>query len=126
MASTCAASLPASLLRSAAYVGGSWVHSSDSATFPVLDPATGAELVQVADCGPRECREAVQTAAEAFQSWKEVSSKVRMRCDWPGIAIDHIVIASSMEVSLFRWLLSSVSLQEAISFLFGYCDNKDH
>lgn len=77
MASTCAASLPASLLRSAAYVGGSWVHSSDSATFPVLDPATGAELVQVADCGPRECREAVQTAAEAFQSWKEVSSKER-------------------------------------------------
>ncbi|KAG9479174.1 hypothetical protein GDO78_012706 [Eleutherodactylus coqui] len=74
MASSCA-SLPASLLRPAAYVGGSWIQSST--TFPVLDPATGRELVQVVDCGPKECREAVRAAAEAFRSWRDVSSKER-------------------------------------------------
>ncbi|XP_053322891.1 succinate-semialdehyde dehydrogenase, mitochondrial [Spea bombifrons] len=78
MSSTsCAPVLPASLLRSAAYVGGSWLHSSDSASFPVLDPATGAELVQVSDCGPTECREALKAASGAFQTWREVSGKER-------------------------------------------------
>eukprot|EP00079_Xenopus_tropicalis_P036287 XP_017950058.1 PREDICTED: succinate-semialdehyde dehydrogenase, mitochondrial isoform X1 [Xenopus tropicalis] len=70
-------SLASSLLRSAAYVGGSWVRASDSVTFPVLDPATGAELAQVSDCGPRECREAIKAASEAFKSWKDVSGKER-------------------------------------------------
>ncbi|KAG8442319.1 hypothetical protein GDO86_011206 [Hymenochirus boettgeri] len=77
MSSSCATGLPKSLLRSSAYVGGSWLCSSDSKTFPVLDPATGIELVQVADCGPRECREAVTAASEAFKAWKEVTSKER-------------------------------------------------
>ncbi|CAI9600820.1 unnamed protein product [Staurois parvus] len=77
MSSSCVSALPTSLLRSAAYVGGSWIRSSDSATFPVLDPATGTELVQVTDCGPAECREALKAASGAFQSWKEVSSKER-------------------------------------------------
>lgn len=77
MSSSCVSALPASLLRSAAYVGGSWIRSSDSATFPVLDPATGTELVQVTDCGPAECREALRTASGAFQSWKEVPAKER-------------------------------------------------
>ncbi|KAM8967789.1 succinate-semialdehyde dehydrogenase, mitochondrial [Pelodytes ibericus] len=78
MSSTsCSPGLPASLVRSAAYIGGSWVRSSDSASFPVLDPATGTQLVQVSDCGPKECREAVKAAAGAFQSWREVSGKER-------------------------------------------------
>uniref|UniRef100_A0A8C5PGI6 Succinate-semialdehyde dehydrogenase, mitochondrial n=1 Tax=Leptobrachium leishanense TaxID=445787 RepID=A0A8C5PGI6_9ANUR len=70
-------SLPSALLRSAAYIGGSWLHSSDSATFPVLDPATGAELLRVTDCGPRECREALRAASGAFPSWREAPSKER-------------------------------------------------
>ncbi|KAM3928509.1 succinate-semialdehyde dehydrogenase, mitochondrial [Leptodactylus fuscus] len=89
MAST--SSVPAALLRSAAYVGGSWLQSSDSATFPVLDPATGTELVKVADCGPRECREAVNAAAKAFQSWKDVPSKERsiLLRKWYDLMIQH-------------------------------------
>ncbi|XP_063779340.1 succinate-semialdehyde dehydrogenase, mitochondrial isoform X2 [Pseudophryne corroboree] len=77
MSSSLATALPASLLRSAAYIGGSWLKSSDSTTFPVVDPATGTEIVQATDCGPRECREAVKAAAAAFQTWKEVPSKER-------------------------------------------------
>ncbi|MEE6464797.1 hypothetical protein FKM82_006355 [Ascaphus truei] len=75
--SSCPQGLPASLVRSSAYVGGSWLRSSDSASFPVLDPATGAELLQVDDCGPRECREALKAAAAAFQTWREVPAKER-------------------------------------------------
>ncbi|XP_018125011.1 succinate-semialdehyde dehydrogenase, mitochondrial [Xenopus laevis] len=72
MSSSLASSL---LLRSAAYVGGSWLPASDS--FPVLDPATGSQVAQVSDCGPRECGEAIKAASEAFKSWREVSGKER-------------------------------------------------
>ncbi|KAM9307706.1 succinate-semialdehyde dehydrogenase, mitochondrial [Gastrophryne carolinensis] len=69
------APLPAALTRSAAYVGGTWLQSSD--LFPVLDPATGAQLAQVADCGATECGEALRAAAGAFQSWRETPAKER-------------------------------------------------
>ncbi|XP_053570777.1 succinate-semialdehyde dehydrogenase, mitochondrial isoform X3 [Bombina bombina] len=73
--SASAAALSQSLLRSAAYVGGSWLRPSTS--FPVLDPATGAELTKVADCGPQECGEALRAASVAFQTWRDVSAKER-------------------------------------------------
>lgn len=92
MASTSSSpQLSPALLRSAAYIGGSWTRSSDSATFPVLDPATGAELVRVSDCGPRECREALRSAASAFPSWRDAPSKERsvLLRKWYDLMIQH-------------------------------------
>lgn len=71
------ASLPADLLRGDSFVGGRWLPAS--ATFPVHDPASGATLGTVADCGVPEARAAVRTAYDAFCSWKGVSVKVRAR-----------------------------------------------
>ena len=34
------------------FIGGQWVDAQDSATFEVLDPATGAVLCEVADASP--------------------------------------------------------------------------
>lgn len=64
-----------SLLRADGFIGGRWV--SAAATFPVLDPASGTELLQVSDCGLPESREAVSAAYSAFQSWRETTAKVR-------------------------------------------------
>ncbi|XP_057555083.1 succinate-semialdehyde dehydrogenase, mitochondrial isoform X3 [Hippopotamus amphibius kiboko] len=69
------AGLSSALLRTDGFVGGSWL--SAAATFPVHDPASGAELGLVADCGVPEARAAVRAAYEAFCSWREVSSKER-------------------------------------------------
>ncbi|XP_030067318.1 succinate-semialdehyde dehydrogenase, mitochondrial [Microcaecilia unicolor] len=63
------------LVRSDGYIGGRWVAAR--ATFPVLEPATGAELRRVSDCGPSECRQAVSAAYDAFCSWREVPAKER-------------------------------------------------
>ncbi|KAI2541018.1 aldehyde dehydrogenase 5 family member A1, partial [Homo sapiens] len=41
------------------------------------DPASGAALGMVADCGVREARAAVRAAYEAFCRWREVSAKER-------------------------------------------------
>ena len=71
------AGLSSALLRTDGFVGGSWL--SAAATFPVHDPASGAELGLVADCGVPEARAAVRAAYEAFCSWRGVSAKVSAR-----------------------------------------------
>uniref|UniRef100_A0A8I5NSR0 Succinate-semialdehyde dehydrogenase, mitochondrial n=1 Tax=Papio anubis TaxID=9555 RepID=A0A8I5NSR0_PAPAN len=67
--------LSAALLRTDSFVGGRWLPAA--ATFPVQDPASGAALGMVADCGVSEARAAVRAAYEAFCSWREVSAKER-------------------------------------------------
>lgn len=73
------AGLPADLLRGDSFVGGRWLPAP--ATFPVQDPASGATLGTVADCGVPEARAAVRAAYDAFCSWKGVSVKVRAPSD---------------------------------------------
>ncbi|XP_045717674.1 succinate-semialdehyde dehydrogenase, mitochondrial [Phyllostomus hastatus] len=67
--------LPEALLRTDSFVGGRWLPAA--ATFPVLDPASGAELGRVADCGAPEARAAVRAAYDAFCSWRGFSAKER-------------------------------------------------
>lgn len=69
------AGLSRALLRTDGFVGGRWLPAA--ATFPVYDPASGAELGTVADYGVTETRNAVRSAYEAFCSWKGVSAKER-------------------------------------------------
>ncbi|XP_023109387.2 succinate-semialdehyde dehydrogenase, mitochondrial isoform X2 [Felis catus] len=69
------AGLSAALLRSESFVGGRWLPAA--AAFPVHDPASGAQLGLVADCGVPETRAAVRAAYEAFCSWRGVSAKER-------------------------------------------------
>lgn len=66
--------LPAALLRTDSFVGGRWVPAA--AAFPVRDPASGAELGRVADCGAPEARAAVRAAHDAFGGWKGALAKV--------------------------------------------------
>ncbi|XP_019572375.2 succinate-semialdehyde dehydrogenase, mitochondrial isoform X2 [Rhinolophus sinicus] len=67
--------LPTTLLRTNSFVGGRWIPAA--AAFPVLDPASGAELGRVADCGAPEARAAVCAAYDAFCNWRGVSAKER-------------------------------------------------
>ncbi|KAM6453561.1 succinate-semialdehyde dehydrogenase, mitochondrial [Liasis olivaceus] len=64
-----------SLARSGGFVGGRWLQAA--ATFPVRDPASGAELIQVADCGVAEAEGAVKAAYEAGAAWSGASAKDR-------------------------------------------------
>ena len=41
------------------FIGGQWVDAQDSATFEVLDPATGKVLCEVADASPQDARAAL-------------------------------------------------------------------
>jgi succinate-semialdehyde dehydrogenase / glutarate-semialdehyde dehydrogenase len=67
------------LLRSRAYVDGSWVDADSGETFPVVDPATGETITEVPRLGAVETRRAVEAAARAFPAWSGLLAKERAR-----------------------------------------------
>ncbi|KAJ6664441.1 hypothetical protein lerEdw1_007098 [Lerista edwardsae] len=89
LGSSPAAAWRGALVRSGGFVGGRWVQAA--AAFPVRDPASGAELSQVADCGVAEARAAVRAAYEAGVAWSQVPAKERSALlrKWYNLMIEH-------------------------------------
>jgi succinate-semialdehyde dehydrogenase / glutarate-semialdehyde dehydrogenase len=58
-------------------IAGEWVDADNQARLVVDNPATGEELVQVADMGSAETRRAITAAHQAFASWSSVSAQQR-------------------------------------------------
>ena len=59
----------------AALIGGEWVTSQE--TFPVIDPATGAEIARVPNLGAAETVQAIDAAERAFPAWSKKTAKER-------------------------------------------------
>jgi len=60
---------------SAALIDGKWVTSDR--TFPVYDPATGAEIAAVPDLGADDATRAIDAASQAFPAWSAKTAKER-------------------------------------------------
>ena len=58
------------LLRNRAHVDGRWIGADDGETFPVHNPATGAELGVVPKLGAAETQRAIAAAAAAWAPWR--------------------------------------------------------
>ncbi|WP_343563486.1 NAD-dependent succinate-semialdehyde dehydrogenase [Kiloniella sp. b19] len=65
------------LLCSRAYVNGQWIDAGDGTTFPVHNPARGDVLVDVADLGVEETRNAIEAARLAQKDWAARTGKER-------------------------------------------------
>ena len=65
------------LLRSQAYINGKWVNAVSGHTFPVTNPASGAELAQVANLNAEDTRLAIEAAHAAFPSWAAQTAGAR-------------------------------------------------
>ncbi|RLL43807.1 CoA-acylating methylmalonate-semialdehyde dehydrogenase [Oceanobacillus piezotolerans] len=61
------------------YIGGKWIEAKTDRTEPVYNPATGEVIAQVPISTHEDLDQAVQVAAEAFESWKEVAVPRRAR-----------------------------------------------
>ena len=59
----------------AALIDGRWVTSPK--TFPVTDPANGAEVATVPDLGAKEAKEAIDAASRALPAWSAKTAKER-------------------------------------------------
>ncbi len=60
-----------------AFIAGDWRRLSQR--FPVVSPATGEVVAEVADCGEEEAREALEAAVAAFPAWSRATAYERAR-----------------------------------------------
>ncbi len=66
-----------SLLKTQAYVDGQWIDADSGDTLPVVNPATGETIVEIAKCGTAETRRAIAAAETALVSWRQKTGKER-------------------------------------------------
>ena len=80
-----------SLLRAQAYIDGKWSDADSGETFPVINPANGETIVEVAKCGTAETRRAIEAAERAQVEWRQKTAKERtaiMR-KWFELMLEH-------------------------------------
>lgn len=73
----------AGLLRLQSFVDGRWVDADHGQGFAVRNPADGAVLADVADCGAAETQRAILAAEAAWPAWRAKTGKERaavLRC----------------------------------------------
>ena len=63
-----------SLLRDRCYIDGAWVGTPE---FAVNNPATGVELIKIAQLGADDATKAVEAAQRAFPAWAKLTAKQR-------------------------------------------------
>ena len=80
-----------SLIRTQAYIAGTWRDTEDGSTFDVLDPASGDIITSVADGGESEAVAAVAAAKAAFPAWAEKTAhdRARILMRWHDLMLDN-------------------------------------
>ncbi|HEY5367233.1 MAG TPA: NAD-dependent succinate-semialdehyde dehydrogenase [Casimicrobiaceae bacterium] len=80
-----------SLLRQQCLVGGLWRDADDSATMPVVNPATGGMIGTVPVFGAQETRAAIDAASTAWPTWRAKTAKERCAIlrKWSELQLAH-------------------------------------
>jgi succinate-semialdehyde dehydrogenase/glutarate-semialdehyde dehydrogenase len=65
------------LLRQQCYINGQWSAADSGRVFAVIDPASQAQIAQVADCGVAETQRAIVAANAAWLAWRSKTAKER-------------------------------------------------
>lgn len=73
------------------YVGGKWVTPKSDQTEDVINPATGEVIARVPISSDEDVEHAVEAAAEAFETWKEVAvpKRARILFKYQQLLVDH-------------------------------------
>ncbi|MBU6488017.1 MAG: NAD-dependent succinate-semialdehyde dehydrogenase [Burkholderiales bacterium] len=66
-----------SLLRTQAFIAGSWQDADSGASLEVRNPATGGVLATVPKMGAAETRRAIEAANQAWAAWRAQPAKAR-------------------------------------------------
>ncbi len=60
-----------------AYIDGAWNAAISQQTYPIINPATGELIADVADCSTEDATRAVEAAQAAFDGWRRMTAKER-------------------------------------------------
>ncbi len=66
-----------SLFKTSCYLDGAWIDADSGKRFDVDNPATGAIIASVPDCGAAETRRAIAAAEAALPAWRALTAKAR-------------------------------------------------
>ena len=79
------------LLKNQLYIDGSWCNSAQGKCFAVINPATGEEIIRVADATSIDAERAIVAAARAQELWAATTAKERSRLlrFWFDAVMDH-------------------------------------
>ena len=81
-----------SLFVERAYIGGAWVGAASGASVSVDNPATGAIIGTVPDCGDADTQAAIDAAEAAFPAWKArtAADRAAMLERWHALVLDNV------------------------------------
>jgi len=65
--------------RGGLFSGGAWVEAASGRYAPVMDPATGKTICELAEAGVEDVKDAVSAAKEAQRQWTRLKPVMRMR-----------------------------------------------
>ena len=68
------------LLRTSAYVNGTWMAAQSGKTLEVRNPANADLLGTVPDCGGAETRTAIEAAEAALPAWRARTAAIALPC----------------------------------------------
>jgi len=79
------------LFRAQAYIDGKWTDADSGEVQPVLNPANGATIAEVAKCGTAETRRAIEAAERAQIEWRQKTAKERgaILRRWFDLMLEH-------------------------------------
>ncbi|MEM7764192.1 MAG: NAD-dependent succinate-semialdehyde dehydrogenase [Pseudomonadota bacterium] len=77
------------LLKTGAYIDGSWRSPENGQSYEVTNPATGEVLAEVTSCGRDETLQAIAAAEQALSTWREMPAKSRSALlkTWHGLVL---------------------------------------
>ena len=80
------------LLIEKAFIGGEWSGARSGATLPVDNPATGAVIGTVPDCGEAETQAAIAAAEAAYPAWRArtAADRAALLERWHALVLDNI------------------------------------
>lgn len=75
-----------------AYIGGAWVGAASGASVSVDNPATGAIIGTVPDCGEADTQAAIDAAEAAFPAWKArtAADRAAMLERWHALVLENV------------------------------------
>ncbi len=79
------------LLRTDAFIDGEWVAADGGETTPIVNPANGQVIAEVARCGQAEARRAIEAAERAHAQWRRHTAKERSQAlrRWFDLMMQH-------------------------------------
>lgn len=98
------------IFRTQLFIGGEWIPADSGQLFPVMNPANGEKLAEVADGSAAETRRAIEAAHGAWPQWRSKTAAQRAAILWKWY---DLILENAEDLALIMTLEQGKPLVEA-------------